>query len=264
MAKCLYYPRPEPFFAPLAVPTVERAVRPKLLFWRSRHEEPLSMIHKIPQSTCRSSRLGRPSPGFCLGNNSLTRSHWSSLRSPDALSARRGVLVDALPSPEESAGARGDVPQDHHRGRRRRILPGGLPRGALRRRLVGSTETATIPAETPFALRDPSSRGSTALPPVWWAGSVRGRNASLGPPFSGAFLIFGDRAHHRQVGMGEQAKRDVTLPAIPLPYLVLVEADLPLAAFEDLLPAPTTAPSRSTVFAASSPWSPRACTTSEA
>jgi hypothetical protein len=27
------YPRPEPFFAPFAVPTVDRAIRPKLLLW---------------------------------------------------------------------------------------------------------------------------------------------------------------------------------------------------------------------------------------
>lgn len=32
-AEHLYYPRPEPFFAPFAVPTVERAVWPKLFFW---------------------------------------------------------------------------------------------------------------------------------------------------------------------------------------------------------------------------------------
>jgi hypothetical protein len=31
-AERLYYPRPEPFFAPFAVPTVERAVWPELLF----------------------------------------------------------------------------------------------------------------------------------------------------------------------------------------------------------------------------------------
>ena len=32
-AERLYYSRPEPFFAPFAVPTVERAVGPELLFW---------------------------------------------------------------------------------------------------------------------------------------------------------------------------------------------------------------------------------------
>src|SRR5215210_546590 len=31
--ECLHYPRPEPFFAPLAVPTVDRAVGPKLFLW---------------------------------------------------------------------------------------------------------------------------------------------------------------------------------------------------------------------------------------
>src|SRR5215204_4496605 len=37
---------------------------------RSRHEEPLSITHSIAQSTCRSSRLGRPWPGLYTGNRS--------------------------------------------------------------------------------------------------------------------------------------------------------------------------------------------------
>jgi hypothetical protein len=32
-AECLHYPRPEPFFAPFAVPTMYRTVGPKLLLW---------------------------------------------------------------------------------------------------------------------------------------------------------------------------------------------------------------------------------------
>src|SRR5215210_1393679 len=140
-----------------------------------------------------------------------------------------------------SRPARGRVLHDHHLGRRRRVLPCGPPRGSASTPLGGLDETQTILAETPFALRDPSSRGSAALPPVWWAGSVRGKNAFRGPPFSGAFLIFRNRAHNRQVGMGEQAKRDVTVPAIPLPYLVLVEADLALGRLEAILYGPTPA-----------------------
>jgi hypothetical protein len=33
-AESFYYPGPEPFFEPLAVPTVDRAVRSELLFWQ--------------------------------------------------------------------------------------------------------------------------------------------------------------------------------------------------------------------------------------
>ena len=53
------------------------------------------MTHSIPPSTCRSSRLGRPWPGFCLGNSALTRSHCSSARRP-ASSVRRVGAVGAL------------------------------------------------------------------------------------------------------------------------------------------------------------------------
>lgn len=67
------------------------------------------MTHKIPQSTCRSSRLGRPSPGFCLGNSSLTRSHWASVRRVASLLAREDT-VGALPLPE-SDGLRSRSPR---------------------------------------------------------------------------------------------------------------------------------------------------------
>ena len=177
------------------------------------------MIHTIPRSTCRSSRLGRPSPGFCLGNSSLTRAHWASVRRPAALLARRGVVV-ALPSPE-SAGSRSHVLHDHHRGRRWHVLPCGPPRGSASPPPGGLDETETILAGTPFALRDPSSRGSAALPPVWWVGSARGRDAARDPPFNSVFLLCGCGTHHRQVGMREQAKGYVALPTVPLPYLVL-------------------------------------------
>ena len=41
--------------------------------------------------------------------------------------------------------------------------------------------------------------------------------------------------------MREQAKGDVAVPAIPLPYLILIKADLALCRFEAILygPAPT-------------------------
>src|SRR3712207_3164183 len=115
------------------------------------------------------------------------------------------------------------------------------PRGSALPRLGELDETATILAGTPFALGDPSSRGSAALPPVWWAGSTRDRKgSSLEPPFRGVFLLFGYGAHYRQVGMGEQAKGYVAVPAVPLPYLVFVEADLALGLLEAICydPAP--------------------------
>ena len=64
---------------------------------RSCHEEPVSMIHKIPQSTCRSSRLGRPRPGFCFGNSTLTRSHSASARRPPFLTWT--AILGVPPSP---------------------------------------------------------------------------------------------------------------------------------------------------------------------
>lgn len=41
--------------------------------------------------------------------------------------------------------------------------------------------------------------------------------------------------------MGEQAKGDVPVPAAPLPYLVLVQADLGLGLFESVFYAPAAA-----------------------
>lgn len=40
------------------------------------------MTHSMPLSTCRSSRVGCPIPGFCSGINSLTRSHSASVILP--------------------------------------------------------------------------------------------------------------------------------------------------------------------------------------
>ena len=42
------------------------------------------MTHSMPTSTCRSSRLGRHTPGFCSENGPLTRSHCWSVRTPSS------------------------------------------------------------------------------------------------------------------------------------------------------------------------------------
>src|SRR5918995_2353551 len=77
----LDYPRPESLLEPLAVPTVGRAVRPELLL---RQFSPRSSGVHHPQYCAEhlsvASRLGRPCPGSCTGNSSLTRSNSASVR----------------------------------------------------------------------------------------------------------------------------------------------------------------------------------------
>src|SRR5215207_99811 len=146
--------------------------------------------------------------------------------------------------PLRSRPARGHVLHDHHRGRRWRVLLCGPPRGSASPPPGGLDETETILAGTPCAPRDPSSRGSAALPQLRWAGSVRGRDVTRDPPFNSVFLLCSCGTHHRQVSMGQQAKGYVAVPAVPLPYLVVVEADLALCRLEAILydPAPARDP----------------------
>src|SRR5215208_257577 len=62
--------------------------------------------------------------------------------------------------------------------------------------------------------------------------------------FGAIFLMLRYRAHHREVSVRQQAKRSVPLPAVPLAYLVLIEADLSLGRFESVFygPAPACNP----------------------
>jgi len=97
---------------------------------RSRHEEPVSMIHNIPPASCRSSRLGRPWPSSCLGNSPLTRSPLGVGEGTSLFVGMRGCarLSTALP---RSAGSRNTRSLRLHRP------VGGVPycRGASLRAL---------------------------------------------------------------------------------------------------------------------------------
>ena len=155
-AECLYYPGPEPFFAPLAVPTVERAVRTELLF-------------------------GEVSPRRTASHDPQYPAKHLPVVASGASFARllpRQQLSDALPlviaeKPGSSIGTKGC----RHR---RFTLAGGVGRlevispktiiivvgggvscpvgrlvGALRRRLVGSTKRRPSQPKLPLLFRTP-------------------------------------------------------------------------------------------------------------
>src|SRR3712207_7436064 len=52
---------------------------------------------------------------------------------------------------------------------------------------------------------------------------------------SSSFLMLCCQTHYHQEGVRQEAKRYVSVPAVPLSYLILIEADLPLGLLEAIL-----------------------------
>ena len=53
--------------------------------------------------------------------------------------------------------------------------------------------------------------------------------------------MLGYRTHHHQEGVRKEAKRYVPLPALPLAYFILIEANFTLGCLETIFYGPTSA-----------------------
>src|SRR3712207_3510616 len=58
---------------------------------------------------------------------------------------------------------------------------------------------------------------------------------------SSSFLMLCCQTHYHQEGVRQEAKRYVPVPAVPLSYLILIEADLPLGLLKAILYGPAPA-----------------------
>ena len=95
--------------------------------------------------------------------------------------------------------------------------------------------TTTIPTGNAFApvgSAIASTRRRTS-------GTVGGISPGSRPPFYASFLFDGGLARDDQEGVGQQAEGYVAVPGVPLPHLVVVQADLALGLREALLHRPT-------------------------
>lgn len=65
-----------------------------------------------------------------------------------------------------------------------------------------------------------------------------GSGRSPDPLFTYVLFTSGPEAHDRQEGVREQAERDVAVPSVPAPHLIVIETDLPLCFRETILYGP--------------------------
>src|SRR5262249_32116067 len=93
---------------------------------------------------------------------------------------------------------------------------------------VASLTTAIVP---PIPSAAPSAPAITAAPPAPSAGSDQGDRP---------LFLRCHRVHpcHRQIGIRQQRQRDVTVPCLPAPHLVLVQPHFPFGPLEPALDRP--------------------------